>query len=52
MDCRETGEPVPNVSEEAVSVIGSRAVMGMVGMPNENLKEGFDRRTCWLAFYE
>ena len=35
MDCKITGEPVPNVSEEAVSVIGSRAVLGMVGMPKE-----------------
>ena len=39
MDCKITGEPVPNVSEEAVSVIGSRAVMGMVGMPNEKPKK-------------
>ena len=38
MDCKITGEPVPNVSEEAVSVIGSRAVLGMVGMPNEKPK--------------
>ena len=35
MDCKVTGEPVANVSEEAVSVIGSRAVLGMVGMPKE-----------------
>ena len=35
MDCKITGEPVANVSEEAVSVIGSKAVMGMVGMPDE-----------------
>ena len=28
MDCKVTGEPVANVSTEAVSVIGSRAVMG------------------------
>ena len=28
MDCKVTGEPVPNVSTEAVSVIGSRALMG------------------------
>tara|TARA_B100000902_G_scaffold151487_1_gene148054 strand:- start:2682 stop:3194 length:513 start_codon:yes stop_codon:yes gene_type:complete len=27
MDCRETGEPVANVSTNAVSVMGSRAVM-------------------------
>ena len=31
MDCKVTGEPVANVSEDSVSVIGSRAVMGMVG---------------------
>ena len=35
MDCKVTGEPVANVSTEAKSVIGSRAVMGMVGMPDE-----------------
>ena len=35
MDCKITGDPVPNVSTEAVSVIGSRAVLGMVGMPKE-----------------
>jgi hypothetical protein len=35
MDCKVTGEPVANVGEDAVSVIGSRAVMGMVGMPDE-----------------
>ena len=35
MDCKVTGEPVANVSTEAASVIGSRAVMGMVGMPDE-----------------
>ena len=28
MDCKITGEPVPNVSTDAVSVIGSRALMG------------------------
>ena len=39
MDCKITGEPVANVSEEAVSVIGSRAVMGMVGMPTEKPKK-------------
>ena len=39
MDCKITGEPVPNVSEEAVSVIGSRAVLGMVGMPDEKPKK-------------
>ena len=35
MDCKVTGEPVKNVSEDSVSVIGSKAVMGMVGMPDE-----------------
>ena len=35
MDCKITGEPVPNVSTDSVSVIGSRAVLGMVGMPKE-----------------
>jgi len=35
MDCKVTGEPVANVGEDAVSVIGSRAVLGMVGMPKE-----------------
>ena len=35
MDCKITGEPVANVSTEAKSVIGSRAVMGMVGLPDE-----------------
>tara|TARA_B100000902_G_scaffold390321_1_gene439061 strand:- start:1636 stop:2064 length:429 start_codon:yes stop_codon:yes gene_type:complete len=39
MDCKVTGEPVPNVSTEAVSVIGSRAVLGMVGMPKEKPKK-------------
>ena len=38
MDCKITGEPVPNVSEEAVSVIGSRAVLGMVGLPKDKPK--------------
>ena len=30
MDCKITGEPVRNVSMEAKSVIGSRAVMGKI----------------------
>jgi len=38
MDCKVTGEPVANVSTEAKSVIGSRAVMGMVGLPEEKPK--------------
>ena len=38
MDCKITGEPVANVSTEAVSVICSRAVLGMVGMPKEKPK--------------
>ena len=39
MDCKITGEPVANVSTEAKSVIGSRAVMGMVGIPKEKPKK-------------
>ena len=39
MDCKVTGEPVANVSTEAKSVIGSRAVMGMVGLPKEKPKK-------------
>lgn len=35
MDCKITGEPVPNVSTEIKSVIGSRAVQRMVGIPKE-----------------
>ena len=35
MDCKVTGEPVANVGLDAVSVIGSKAVLKMVGMPNE-----------------
>ena len=42
MDCKITGEPVANVSTEAKSVIGSRAVMGMVGLPKEN-QQGFQQ---------
>ncbi len=30
MDCKVTGEPVKNVSTDAVSVVGSRAVMGSI----------------------
>ena len=33
MDCKITGEPVANVSTQAKSVIGSKALMGMVGFP-------------------
>ena len=39
MDCKVTGEPVANVSTEAKSVIGSRAVMGMVGLPKDKPKK-------------
>ena len=35
MDCKITGEPVANVSTESKSVIGSKALMGMVGYPEE-----------------
>ena len=31
MDCKITGDPVPNVSTDSVSVIGSRALMGKMG---------------------
>ena len=31
MDCKITGDPVPNVSTDSVSVIGSRALMGRMG---------------------
>jgi hypothetical protein len=48
MDCKITGEPVPNVSTEAASVIGSRAVMGMVGIPEEpKRKEPTGRPAGW-----
>ena len=48
MDCKVTGEPVANVSTEAASVIGSRAVMGMVGMPEEpKKKEPTGRPAGW-----
>jgi len=35
MDCKITGEPVANVSTDIVSVIGSKAVQGRVGIPKE-----------------
>ena len=48
MDCKVTGEPVANVSEDSVSVIGSRAVMGMVGIPEEpKRKEPTGRPAGW-----
>ena len=31
MDCKITGDPVPNVSTYSVSVMGSRALMGKMG---------------------
>ena len=31
MDCKITGDPVPNVSTDSVSVVGSRALMGRMG---------------------
>ena len=52
MDCKVTGEPVPNVSTEAVSVIGSRAVMGMVGLPEDKPKRVSTGRPAgwhWMA---
>ena len=48
MDCKVTGEPVANVSTEAVSVIGSRAVTGRVGLPKEKpRKEPTGRPAGW-----
>ena len=38
MDCKVTGEPVANVSTDIKSVIGSKAVMGMVGLPKDKPK--------------
>ena len=35
MDCKITGEQVANVSTDCKSVIGSKALMGMVGYPEE-----------------
>ena len=52
MDCKVTGEPVPNVSTDSVSVIGSRAVMGMVGLPEEKPKRVSTGRPAgwhWMA---
>ena len=39
MDCKVTGEPVANVSTDIKSVIGSKAVMGMVGLPKDKPKK-------------
>ena len=36
MDCKITGEPLANVSTQAKSVIGSKALMGMVGFPDKS----------------
>jgi len=48
MDCKITGEPVANVSTEAKSVIGSGAVLGMVGLPKEKArKEPTGRPAGW-----
>ena len=52
MDCKITGEPVPNVSTDSVSVIGSRAVMGMVGLPEDKPKKVSTGRPAgwhWMA---
>ena len=38
MDCKVTGEPVANGSTDIKSVIGSKAVMGMVGLPKDKPK--------------
>ena len=50
MDCKITGEPVANVSTNAKSVIGSRAVMGMVGIPKEKPKKVSTRRPAGWHF--
>ena len=50
MDCKITGEPVANVSTEAVSVIGSRAVMGRVGIPKEKPSRGSTGRPAGWHF--
>ena len=53
MDCKVTGEPVANVGLDAVSVIGSKAVLKMVGMPNETkqvkTKTGRPAGWHWMA---
>ncbi len=53
MDCKVTGEPVANVGTDAVSVIGSHAVLQLVGMPKETKqakpKTGRPAGWHWMA---
>ena len=55
MDCKITGEPVKNVSTEATSVIGSRAVMARLAkmFPEQNkptrVKTGRPAGWHWMA---
>ena len=55
MDCKITGEPVKNVSTEAISVIGSRAVMARLAkmFPEQNkptrVKTGRPAGWHWMA---
>lgn len=55
MDCKVTGEPVRNVSMEAKSVIGSRAVMGKIDKmfpetaPKSKPKTGRPAGWHWMA---
>ena len=39
MDCKITGDPVPNVSTDAKSVIGSRALMGNMSKMFPNVEK-------------
>ena len=55
MDCKVTGEPVRNVSMEAKSVIGSKAVMGKIHKmfpetaPKSKPKTGRPAGWHWMA---
>ena len=52
MDCKVTGEPVANVSTDIVSVIGSKAVQGRVGIPKEKsarVKSGRPAGWHWMS---
>ena len=50
MDCKITGEPVANVSTDIVSVIGSKAVQGRVGIPKEKTTRVKSGRPAGLHF--
>ena len=55
MDCKVTGEPVRNVSTEAKSVVGSKAVMGKIHKmfpetaPKSKPKTGRPAGWHWMA---